>query len=43
MLHNKEKNVEDEESLFDGNQYIRIIPNGPAVIKTDCFLIQKYL
>lgn len=29
--------------MFDGNQYIRVIPGGPALIKTDCFLIQKYL
>lgn len=34
---------EEEEPLFDGNQYIRVIPNVPAIIKTDCFLIQKYL
>jgi hypothetical protein len=29
--------------VFDGNQYIRVIPKGPAIIKTDRFLIQKYL
>ena len=29
--------------MFDGNQFIRVNLGGPALIKTDCFLIQKYL
>lgn len=33
----------ESESVFDGNQYIRVIPRGPALIKTDHFLVQKYL
>jgi hypothetical protein len=32
-----------EEPTFDGNQYIRVIPKGPSIIKTDRFLVQKYL
>ena len=33
----------ENEVVFDGNQFIRVIPNGPTIIKTDCFLVQKYL
>lgn len=39
----KEQYDESEESTFDGNQFIRVIPSGPAIIKTDSFLVQKYL
>lgn len=34
---------ERREDIFDGNQYIRVIPKGPSIIKTDRFLVQKYL
>lgn len=40
---NREIKEKKEETFFDGNQYIRVIPKGPAIIKTDRFLIQKYL
>ena len=40
---NRQIKERKEETFFDGNQYIRIIPKVPAVIKTDKFLVQKYL
>lgn len=40
---NREIKEKREESFFDGNQYIRVIPKVPATIKTDRFLVQKYL
>ena len=40
---NREIREKREETNFDGNQFIRVIPRGPAIIKTDRFLVQKYL
>lgn len=40
---NREARERREETAFDGNQFIRVIPRGPAVIRTDRFLVQKYL
>ena len=40
---NREIREKREETNFDGNHFIRVIPRGPAIIKTDRFLVQKYL
>lgn len=40
---NREVKERREPEFFDGNQYIRLQPKCPALIKTDKFLIQKYL
>ncbi len=40
---NREIKEKKEPEYFDGNQYIRVQPRCPSIIKTDKFLIQKYL
>jgi hypothetical protein len=37
------KDLKKDEPCFDGNNFIRVLPRGPAIIRTDKFLIQKYL